>query len=427
MKIPPHPFSLPFNVLSQILPNGMRVFVVQVPASRVASISLVIRAGSSAEHEHEAGGLHFLEHMLFCGTKRRKNTHELTRTIERLGALLDAETSKEDTTYSVRTPISHLEASCDLIADMFFDSTLPVASVNRERSVILEELADDVDDIGWHCSQLLERMLFGNNPLSRSVIGERKTIEQFTRASLLGLKEKWYQPSNTFLVATGPLDTSFFEIAHRYFGRGKPSKVTPPRLKPSPSRSRFSSKEIPRDRATIRLGFPIPGYGKVPEPELVLAEMILGRSSYSRLDQCLRLKQGLAYSYDCGRIVYRSCGYEEVATEVAPAKVPQVLDTVIDCLSKFARKGVTRSELTDAKSCAVGRAILGTESCFDLADFACDEILTHGSVVHPEEIVASLQAVTLDRLNGVIREVFDPSRCKIAVVGGLPSRLESPL
>jgi predicted Zn-dependent peptidase len=118
---------------------------------------------------------------------------------------------------------------------------------------------------------------------------------------------------------------------------------------------------------------------------------------------------------------------EEVATEVAPLKVPQVLDTVIDCLSKFARKGVTRSELTDAKSCAVGRAILGTESCFDLADFACDEILTHGSVVHPEEIVASLQAVTLDRLNGVIRDVFDISRCKIAVVGGLPSRLESPL
>jgi predicted Zn-dependent peptidase len=411
---------------SHVLPNGLRVYLLPLPHTHVVSARLLVPGGSGAERDDELGCAHFLEHMLFCGTPSRPTTHAITREVERLGALMNAETTKEDTIYSFVAPAHHAAASLSVLGDMLTNSVLPERSFETEREVIIEELKDNEDDLGWRCANLVETLVFGSSALSRPIIGTNESVRSMARENLIAFRDRWYTAGNIILVAAGLIGGDFIENVEKFLGELPLGSrhLEPP--EPEPASERIRTENLGRDRTVMKLAFPIAGHREYEEPEITLAEIVLGQTSYSRLEQSLRLDHGLAYSLDCEHLAYHRGGYVEITAEVSPAKAQKALDALARVVTELAEHGATQHELDDAKTCATGRALLGTQTASDLADFISDELLTRGDIVPPHEQIARIQDVSLERLNDVTRRTFAPDRAGLAVCGKIPKRLVSP-
>jgi predicted Zn-dependent peptidase len=401
------------------LSNGMRVVTTPIPTAQSASVNVFVGVGSRAEERRVNGVSHYMEHMLFKGTERRPNAIVIAAEIEGAGGVLNAYTSKELTCYWNQVPYDMLPRAMDVVADMVQNSLLEQVEVERERTVVQQEIRRSHDQPGAWVGELLSDAVYGDQPIGWSIAGTLEIVEQITREDMRRHLDTWYVPRNMVLSVAGNVThDEVMELAEKQWSGVDNSELPPiaPALPEMPAqRIRIDQRDIAQANMAIGLR----GIAR-EDPDrfaLTILNSVLGRGMSSRLFREVRERRGLAYSVGASTSRYADTGAFSVSAGVSPEHAVEATTVILAELRKLVHEPVEEEELRKARDYASGSFRLGLESSMSLGQRAGESLLMLGAIETIEDVVAGYRAVTAADVQRVAARIFRPDNLALAVVG----------
>ncbi|HLW80816.1 MAG TPA: pitrilysin family protein [Candidatus Acidoferrales bacterium] len=407
------------SVQQTTLPNGL--VVVTEPMANVHSVSagIWIRTGSRAEPSERSGISHFIEHMVFKGTGRRK-AEDIAREVDSVGGMVDAFTAKEMVCFNTRVLDEHLEAVFDVLADMVIDPQFPAEEIDRERSVILEEIRMVEDNPEDLVHEMFSRNLWGAHALGRPILGIAETVEKFDRDTLRAAFRSWYAPNNMVITAAGNIShQQLLDLVEPRFGSRAPVRNGHADAPPAPAAEIISRSKSELEQVHICIGVPACSMTDSRRYAVALLNNILGSGMSSRLFQNIREKQGLAYAVFSETNHYHDAGMLCIYAGTSLETVEQLIGSVTSELRNLKSNGVTADELRRSKANLKGATLLSLESTGSRMSDLARQYLYFGSYISPAERIAAMEAVTLEEIQRAAQEMFQPSQAAAAVLGNL--------
>src|SRR3989338_1563101 len=397
--------------------------IVLIPQDNTHSVTVLVvyPVGSRYESKKMNGVSHYIEHLMFKGTKKRKNTLILTREIDRLGAEYNAFTSKENTGYYIKTDCNYVEKSLDILSDMLYNSIFDPKEMEREKPVIVEELRMYKDNPIMNIDNVFEELMY-SGPLGWDIGGTEENVMNFERTDVLAYKKKYYDPSNATVVVAGHINENIKKLIEKYFGQEKsqfkPSKSFKPFGYGDDARdSRLKVERKSTDQVQMILGFPGFEYNDNQNPIASVMNNILGGSMSSRLFIQIRERRGLAYSIRSGTENFRDTGYMHISAGLEAKNINKAIVVVKQELEKLIDKGVTDQELKDAKTNFRGRMSLAMENSSTVASFYAKQALFARKIKSPEELLKETEGVTQDQIQKLAKKVYNTNKMRVAIIG----------
>ena len=407
-----------------VLSNGLRVLSSTMPHTRSVSVGIFIGAGSRYEDDAHAGASHFLEHMLFKGTENRPEPQLISGAIESVGGVLNASTDREATLYFAKVARDHFEIALDVLSDMVLHPLFAPDEVERERGVIMEELAMIYDQPDAMADLLIDQALWPDQAMGRDIAGSKETVGALSRQSLADYHAKQYVPGNVVVAVAGNVthEEVLAQVVQRMdsWADGVPLTWEPVRLSGRDVHVNLGNKST--DQAHLCLAMDGVSNQAPDRYALDIMNTVLGEGMTSRLFMEVRERRGLAYEVHSSSSHYRDCGALVVYCGVDTAKVNEAVETIIEELGKM-RDGVSEEDRARAVEFAVGRLYLRLEDTRAVMGWLGGQELLRGSVYTPDEVVATIRAITAEQLGEVARAYLSPASYRLAVVG--PYRSEA--
>jgi len=409
-----------------ILDNGVKIVTERIPHVHSISLGIWMITGSRDEDKSQNGIAHFIEHMLFKGTKKRSSL-EISKEIDSVGGMLNALTSKEYTGVYVKVLDKNVDVAFDLLSDIFLNSTFDPKEINRERKVIFQEihLAEDTPD--EYIQDLFSKSYFKDHPLAQPILGSLETVRTLNRKKLISFfQQNHYHPSKIIIAAAGNLDH------HKIVKGFSKSFCTIPRRNTVSPRNSFKpissfslhSKELEQVHLCI-------GTKGIPQDHpsryaSYLLNTIIGGSMSSRLFQEIREKKGLAYAVYSYLSSYFDAGLFTVYLGVNKKMAKVAAKLVIEELNKCRDNGIKGSELETAKEQLKGNTLLSSESVDRrMARLAQCEIYFN-KFISIEEILKRIDQVTSQEVKNLAQEIFDKNYLSLAALGPVSHKDLSP-
>jgi len=382
---------------------------------RSIALGLWIRTGSRDESPAQAGLSHFLEHLLFKGTDRF-SSREIDETFDSIGAEVNAGTGKETTSVYSRFLDRHLDRAFDVLSDMVLRSTYP--DIDSERQVVIEEIAMYEDEPSDKVHDVLSSAIFGDHPLGLPIIGRADVISSVSVPDIKAYHDERYVGSNIVIAAAGNVDhDQLVELATQRADCAPTSDHAAPAPAPSIATPRLCFHEKETEQYHLCLGGPGIARGDERRFALRVLDTILGGSTSSRLFQEVREKRGLAYAVYSYASQFVDGGHVGVYVGTRPDNVEQALEVIGTELRKVSADGVTAEELDRARENVKGRTTLSMESTLARMNRLGSSILMDVPLLSLDEVLARIDAVTLDDVAALAAELYDPSRLSAAAVG----------
>jgi predicted Zn-dependent peptidase len=401
------------------LDNGLRVVTTPLLTSQSVAACIFAGVGSRAEEARNQGLAHFLEHMVFKGTTRWPTAMDIAAAVEGAGGTLNAYTSKELTCYWNHLPAERLELAIDVLADMLTASLLDPEEIDRERSVVQQEIRRTRDQPGAWVGELLWRALFGDTPMGWSTAGSENTVASLARDDFLRWLETWYRPQNMVVsVAGNARHEEVLAVVRRHLSAGRPQPL--PAGLPVDSglpAQRLALEERDIAQANLALGLPSLPRWDPDRYTLLILNSILGRGMSSRLFKEVRERRGLAYSISSHAHLYSDAGVLAITAGVSSEKLSEAVGVVLVEVQKLAQEPPDKEELTRARDHTVGTFRLSLETPLSLARRAGELLITMGEIEAIEEVVAKMRAVGTEDIQRVAQRVLRSQEAALAVVG----------
>ena len=399
-----------------LLPNGLRVVGERLPYLRSVSIGAWMHVGSMMEEKAESDLSHFLEHMVFKGTEKR-TARQIAEEMDAVGGQLNAFTGRDCTCFYAKVIDENLELAVDILADLVINATMDETELEKERGVILEEIAMDEDSPEDLVHDLLQVAQFGEQSPGQPILGPAEQIEAYTRDDLLNFRRKHYAPKETVVALAGSYDPDkVLQWVTQYFG-GWQNEIAPVE---TPDWQVLTGVNALREKDTeqmhICLGFPGMAYGTDGVYPLAVANNILGGAMSSRLFQRIREDLGLAYSVYSYPNTYKGVGTFGLYAGVSPKNAELVLQEIRAELKKFVDEGITEKEFRDSVTQLRSGYLMGLESPGARMQGLGRSTLLRGKPLSHEATLAAIEAVTMEKVMEVAREVLTAEPC-IAIVG----------
>jgi len=413
----------------ETLKNGLRVVTVPM-ASPTVTVLAMVRVGSRDEDPKKGGISHFVEHLVFKGTKKYPTPMSIAAAVDAVGASFNAFTSKEYTGFYVKSASEHMELSLDIISQFLFAAKLRADDIEREKGVIVEEINMYEDTPMRRVGDLFDQLVYEGHELGNDIIGTKKTVTGVDRADFVAHMKKWYRPENIVLGIAG--DASKLQAtgnkAQDYFGEVKAGKVGNPgtsrefrtgfgKIGKSGARVRVHYKKT--EQAHFALGsLSLPRGHKDRYVQSVLAT-ILGGNMSSRLFSEVREKRGLAYYVRTGVETYDGTGNLVTQAGVTVAKIEEAVNAILKEYQKIqdSRFKIQEKELKKAKEYLKGKLKIDLEDSQDVAHNYVDSLLLEGKVRTPQEIIKGVEAVTGADVVRLAREILKPEKMNLVVIG----------
>jgi len=400
------------------LPNGLRIVTAEMPHTRSATVSIYVGAGSRYERDEEAGLSHFLEHMLFKGASRRPTAREISEAIESVGGMHNAATDREVTVYYAKVPHTAAIETVDILSDMVRDPVMDPIELEKERHVILEELAAVEDSPAELAGILSDETLWPGQPLGRNVGGTPESVETLPISAVNRYLKAQYVPSNMVLVVAGNIRHEEVVDGAAYW-LGPMAAIKPGGWFPAEERNggpRIAVRQKATEQAHLCIAYPSVPLDHPDRYAVDLLSTILGEGMSSRLFLELREERALVYdvhSYpsefrDAGSFtIYAGCDPENarVTVELALLETARLLESLPD------------SELEKGKQMARGRIQLRMEDTRSVAGWMGSQELLLGEILSVDDVVARIDEVTRDDIFRVGHELLLPAKATIAAVG----------
>jgi len=402
------------------LKNGLTVATAEMPHMASASLGLWVRTGGRYESKELNGVSHFIEHLLFKGTRRR-SAREITTAIEGIGGYLNAFTSEENTCYYAKAHGDHFRQLLDVLMDMLLNSTFPPAEIAKERLVIKEEVALYRDQPQQYVEDLLDEILWPDHPLGRPLTGTEESVDAITRGAMLQYRRAHYLAETSVVVAAGRLhhDQVLQRVTPyaRHFIRGEHPKFIPSSVRQTSPRCKMLSKDIAQ--AQVAIGFRCCSRHDDRRFAMRVLNTLLGENMSSRLFQILREEHGLAYSISSSLSFFDDVGALTVSAGLDPENIPKALKLMAREWKRFVDIRPTSKELRQARDYLIGQLDLGLESTESQMMWVGEHLMAYDKILATAEIKQRLKEVTPAQVRAVARDYLRPDQLNLAVISPL--------
>jgi predicted Zn-dependent peptidase len=412
------------------LPNGLRVVTAPMPQAKSVACFVMLAAGSRYETKDTNGIAHFAEHMFFKGTEKRPTARQIAGEIDSIGGEFNAFTSKEYTGYYVKCAAEHRDVALDVLVDMLRHSKFDSEEIEREKGVIVEEMNMYYDTPRDYVDGVYDELLYGDTPLGWDIIGRKETVRAAERETFLGYLDRWYRASRMVAGVAGSLGEGLLPRLEELVGDVRDGSTG----EPAPAEWRQESPQVKlhtkqSDQAHIRVG--VHSYPLVHPDRYALALLatVLGGGMSSRLFTEVRERRGLAYY-----IYGHQQGYTDTGTLYAQGgvdiqRIDDAVRTVVQEFARIAAEPIEPDELEKARNFAKGRLVLSLEDPKGMILFGLRNEVLEETLREPDEVLAGLDAVTIEDVQRVAQDIIREDRLNFALIGPFddPERFEKLL
>jgi len=402
-----------------VLKNGLRLITVPRRDAESVTVMVLVQAGSKYESKEENGISHFLEHMCFKGTQKRPKVMQISAELDALGAQYNAFTSYEFTGYYAKVAPTNVKKALEIVSDLYLNPIFNQEEIEREKGVIIEEMNMYEDLPNRKVQDDMMTLLYGDQPVGRSILGTKEIIRGVTREDFLSYRAKHYLPQSTIVLVSGSFnEKELRRSVEKLFSHLTPgSKGEKLPVKDSQTKARVSVRTKTSDQSHIVIAFR--GYSahdKRGHAATVLAS-ILGGTMSSRLWQTVRERLGAAYYVRADHESMSDHGIFEIAAGLDTSRISEVLTEIIKEVSKLKKSLVSAEELKRSKDSLIGRFRLGLERSDDIADFYGLQEIVKNSSLSPEEYIRAIKRVSAADIRAVARNIFTTAHMNLSVIG----------
>lgn len=406
-------------IKKETLPNGLTVITETMPQVRTVAVGIWVKAGSRVEPAPLNGISHFIEHMVFKGTEHR-SASDIAREGDALGGHLDAFTSKEYVCFNAKVLDEHLPRALDVLTDMMLAPLFRDNDIEKERSVVLEEIKMDEDNPEYLVHEMFARNFWPGHAMGRPILGSKETLATFGHGTLKDFFRGWYVPQQMIVAAAGRLEHERFvemvsDTLLRMEGSPNGHRDSPPQAQAS------INTRIKRELEQVHLCVGAPCY-PLPHEEryaLALLNNILGGGMASRLFQNIREREGLAYSVFSDAQAYRDTGALVVYAGTAQETAEKTLQLVLKEFERLKREPVAAEELQRARDNFKASLMFSMESTGARMSHLARQEIYFGRFFSFDELLAAIDAVTPERIQAAAQEFFQPEKVAVSAVGRL--------
>ena len=401
------------------LDNGLRIASEVIAGAETAAFAIAVDVGARDESIEENGLSHLLEHMAFKGTARM-NAKQIAEEFDMMGGNVNAYTSHEHTVYEAKVLKEYGADALRLLCEIVAGSTFDADELERERDVVLQEIAmhqDTPDDLVF---DLYQTMAFGDAPLGRSILGEPSRVAKFTRDDLLSYTAKHYQPSRLVIAGAGAVNhDEMHAVAQEFFGdRVDVKRATPRAAAQYVGGEKTLEKEL--EQVQFALGFPAVSALDADYYAIQVLVTILGGGMSSRLFQEVREKRGLAYSVSAFAQGYQDVGMVGIYAGTTAEHVPELMVALKEVLGEF-KHSVSAPELLRAKNQMKANLVMSRENCGAIAEWIARHLHVYGRYRTAPELLAEIDAVASDDIRRLAAKFFDHATPVVAALGPVGS------
>jgi len=405
------------------LSNGLILILYPMPSVQSVSVYVAVGAGPRYETKETAGLAHFLEHMLFEGTKKLPTSKDLAQYLESVGGKSSAWTDKEYVTYYAKVQKQHLNIAFNYLSDILFNSLLEENAIEKEKRIVMEELRRSKDNPEVDIWDLwLEWIWNRDQSLGRSTLGDEISIRNITRKKLQNYMDKFYHPSNMVIAVVGNFSIKKSkEYALKYFGKGQAKKIpTPGVLHFVPKKIHTKIIKADTNQLQLMLGF-VTGISYTDKdrfPMRVIADILSGGIS-SRLFHKLIYELGIAYSAWAQTWSFADTGLFYVSGGFSPQNLEKAIKAILEELDKLKKQKVTEIELREAKEKDKAGLNFSLETPDAIANFYSSQQITEKQIMTPEEISERIDKVTAEDIQIVAKKYFVLDNICLTIKGPL--------
>ena len=407
------------NIHRQKLPNGLTVISEQMQHIRSASIGVWLQTGSRDEDPEWNGISHFIEHMVFKGTKHR-TAEEIARQVDSIGGNMDAFTAKECICFNAKVLDEHVPVALDILSDLVLNPVFDGSDIARERGVIMEEIKMDEDNPDYLVHEIFTQNFWKDHPLGKPILGTKETVKRFERDGVLNAYAHRFAPGNIIVSAAGNLDHNrFVELVSGHF-----EHMTPMTNGFHSSTPKISSRIILRNKKAleqVQLCIGVPAHPIAHEKRHAgyVLNTLLGGGMSSRLFQNIRERQGLAYSIYSDLNPYRDTGCLAVYAGTSLASASKVVQSVVSEFHKLKTEPVPDEELRRSKAQLKGSLMLSLESSTSRMSNLARQEMYFDRYYDLDELIERIEAVTAEDLSRLANEFFKPESVAVTALGNL--------
>jgi predicted Zn-dependent peptidase len=407
------------NIKKTTLPNKVRIITVPMSSTEAVTVMIMVKAGSRHETKDINGISHFLEHMFFKGGKRFPDPHAVAEAIDAVGGVFNAFTDNEFVGYYVKVAKEHVDTAFDVLSDMLLNAKFGADGLERERGVVLEEFKMMHDDPKLIVGDTFERVMFGEHPLGRPVIGLPSVIKKVKRSDFVRYKNRLYTASNIVVSVAGNITLAeVTKLTKRYLPFARSTKKTRPLPYCEMGRTtRVSVVDKKTEQAHLILGVPTFGARHRDRYTAKVLAAILGGGMSSRLFMNIRERHGLAYYVHASSTNYTDAGYLEVSAGVDKQRIDLAITTILEEFTKLKRELVGAKELKKAKDYLVGHFVLALEDSDAVALRLGLQELLDDRTEPPADTKRQIRAVTAEQIRHLAQRIFTTNALTLAVIG----------
>jgi predicted Zn-dependent peptidase len=401
------------------LPNGIRIVTEAMPYVRSVSLGVWIGSGSRIEHGAENGISHFIEHMVFKGTKHR-SAEDIARSVDSVGGGLDAFTSKELVSFNTKVLDEHLPVALDVLADLVLNPLFREEDIEREKCVILEEINMEADQPEFVLHETFISNFWKGHGLGNPILGTKETVRKFGRRMLFDYYSRVYSSKNILITAAGNLDhESIIDLVREKFADLRDSGNVPTDSAPKHHAPIVLKKKEALEQVHIALG--VPAYPLAHELRfpLYVLNTVLGGGMSSRLFQNIREKQGLAYSVYSDLNLFSDTGCFTIYAGTGVDTAKQVVSSVVEEIRQLKYELIAEEALRRAKDHLKGSLMLSLESTSSRMSNLARQELYFKRFMSLDEMLESIEAVTRDEVQHIAEEFFQTENIALAMLGRL--------
>lgn len=391
-----------------------------VPLPGTAAVTAIVLMGVGSRHESESqlGLAHFTEHMVFKGGRKYTTASKIAQALDAVGGDFNAFTSHEFTGFYTKTAAQHLDLGLDILSDMTLHATFPEAELEKEKGVIVEEINMYEDMPMRKVDQVFSKLVYGDTPLGRPVIGTKKSVISFTQADFLAYRKEFYKGKQCTVVIAGSLDPETVTTqVEEYFGAMPEGEAYLPEPAHFEDGQKVAIEEKASEQTHLILG--VKGYS-LQDPKRYayrLLVTILGGNMSSRLFTSVREQQGLCYYVRASPDTYTDAGMLVASAGVDNTRLPQAVSAIIAEFQKIRDEIVEDDELERAKQFLLGKMLLGLEDSEQVAEFYGMQSLLDREIDSAQDITEKIVAVTAEEILEVAQELITEEALRLAVIG----------
>ncbi|HLD27854.1 MAG TPA: pitrilysin family protein [Patescibacteria group bacterium] len=403
-----------------VLNNKIQLITAPLHETKAVTVLVLVKVGSRYEPAKISGISHFIEHLLFKGTKKRPTSLDITRELDGIGAEYNAFTSKHHTGYYIKASHKHLELALDMLSDMLFNSVFDKKELERERGVIIEEINMYDDNPLISIGDVYESVVFAGHALGRKISGKKANVSSITRREILDFYRRYYLTGRLVVGVAGNFNQQrAVTLVNKYFGR--PESRGAGRQFAKFSRKQTSPRAVsvfkPTQQVQLALGFPAISLKSPQVYPLTVLSTILGGSMSSRLFTEIREKRGLCYSIRTSLSLFEDTGTFLVQAGLDTSRLTEAVGAIKDELVKITADKVSAAELKRAKEFIKGNLILRLEDSADLIVWLAEQKMLSDKVETLEQKIAKLDAVSIKDLGQLAKQLIDFKRLNLAIIG----------